>query len=971
MGDADPYACGLMTLSADQIRQTFIDFFVKKHGHAFVPSSPAVPVDDPTLLFTNAGMNQFKPIFLGQVDPGTPMGRLKRAANSQKCIRAGGKHNDLEDVGKDTYHHTFFEMLGNWSFGDYFKEEAIAWSWELLTEVFKIPANRLYATYFGGNEAAGLAPDDETRSIWLKYLPTEHVLPGNMKDNFWEMGETGPCGPCTEIHFDRIGGRNAASLVNSGDPDVLEIWNNVFIQFNREETGSLRPLPNKHVDTGMGFERLVSVLANARSNYDTDVFMPIFAAIERLTGAQPYMGRLGAADANNVDTAYRVIADHIRTLTFAICDGAVPSNVGRGYVLRRILRRAVRYGRQMLHAKPGFFSQLVPVVVDRFGGAFPELKKDPARIAAILLEEEESFGKTRDRSIKLFEKIAEEVESSRGTQIPGIEAFRLYDTFGFPPDLTSLMAQERGLSVDMAGYEVERSRAEELSRSGGKTEERQLGLSAEDVARLKHTNVRPTDDSAKFVGNHASARIEAIFNGHNFDNSARTSVSHKPIGIVVSDTPFYSEMGGQEADHGSIRLLTESRGTSRQTDGGEFVVESVRSFGGYVLHIGHMARGEIRVGDTVSMEPDRRRRLGLASNHTATHLANFGLRRVLGPHIDQKGSLVAADRMRFDFAHNQPVSSDELAEVEQIVNGQIKQDLTVYAEAAPLHLAKGISGLRAVFGEAYPDPVRVVSIGEPVQELLDNPTSEAWNELSVEFCGGTHVTTTAIIEKFAIVAEEAVAKGVRRIIAVTGPAALRAASEADRLHDRALGIGSLPDSELAAAVNSLVSELEAATIPSSRKPGIRAVIASLQERIKAAGKGAAAAAREEAVRQARIIAERASNLNDQVVVDRIEGPDDRAALQAAIKVIRDTCPHASVMLLCIDVAGGKVAIGASVTETHVKQGLKAGDWVRDAAAVVGGKGGGRPDNAQGGGTDLSKAKEAETLARTRALNLVM
>ncbi len=960
-----------MTLSADQIRQTFIDFFVKKRGHTHIPSSPVVPVDDPTLLFTNAGMNQFKPIFLGQADPATPMGRLKRAANSQKCIRAGGKHNDLEDVGKDTYHHTFFEMLGNWSFGDYFKEEAIGSSWELLTEVFKVPGDRLYATYFGGNEKAGLAPDEETRALWRRFLPDDHILPGNMKDNFWEMGETGPCGPCSEIHFDRIGGRNAASLVNSGDPDVLEIWNNVFIQFNREDDGSLRPLPNKHVDTGMGFERLVSVLANVRSNYDTDVFAPIFAAIERLTGARSYMGRLGDADTGSIDTAYRVIADHVRTLTFAITDGAVPSNVGRGYVLRRILRRAVRYGRQMLNAKPGFFAQLVPVVVERFGDAFPELRKDPERVASIIRDEEESFGKTLDRGIKLFERVADELQASKASVISGPEAFKLYDTFGFPPDLTALMAQERGLTVDMVAYEAERAKAEEMSKTGGKTEDKQLALSGEEVARLKHLNIQPTDDAPKFGVTDVSARVEAIFNGQNFDNAAKPSVARRAVGIVVSSTPFYSEMGGQEADHGMIRLLAESRGASRSADGGQFAVESVKAFGGYVLHIGHMVRGEIRVGDSVSMEPDKLRRMGVASNHTATHLANFGLRRVLGQHVDQKGSLVASDRLRFDFVHNQPVSSDELAEVERIVNAQIKQDLTVYSEPTPLHVARAISGLRAVFGEAYPDPVRVVSIGEPVQELADNPANPAWNELSIEFCGGTHVSSTAIIDRFAIVAEEAVAKGVRRVIALTGAPAAAAAADADRLHSRAIEIGKLADADLTVAVNSLVAEVEAATIPASRKAGIRAAIAGPQERMKAAGKNASTAARDDAVRQARLIAERACNMNDAIVVERMEGPDDRNALQAAVKVVRDKCPHASVMLLCIDTPGGKVSIGASVTEPHIKRGLKAGDWVRDAALIVGGRGGGKPDSAQGGGADISKARDAEHAARTAALKLVM
>ena len=408
-----------------KVRQTFIQFFQSKpaapppptNGHTFVASSPVVPHDDPTLLFTNAGMNQFKPCFLNQTKPGSPLHGLKRAVNSQKCIRAGGKHNDLDDVGKDTYHHTFFEMLGNWSFGDYFKKEAVEWSWELLTKVYGLPPAALYATYFEGKPEAGLEPDLETKELWEKFLPPERVIPGNMKDNFWEMGETGPCGPCTEIHVDRLTAmgqenRVVPHKVNSGDPDVIEIWNNVFIQFNREpappgQAGELKLLPAKHVDTGMGLERLTSILQHKRSNYDTDVFFPIFAEIEKLTkGRFSYHGKLGAADKDHADTAFRVIADHIRTLTFALTDGAVPSNEGRGYVLRRILRRAVRYGRQTLGLEGGFFAKLVPVVVAEFGDFFPELRKNPARVIEIIKEEEESFGKTLDRGIKLFEEAA-------------------------------------------------------------------------------------------------------------------------------------------------------------------------------------------------------------------------------------------------------------------------------------------------------------------------------------------------------------------------------------------------------------------------------------------------------------------------------------------------------------------------------------------------------------------------------------
>jgi len=430
-----------------EVRQTFIDFFAKKCGHTFVQSSPVVPHNDPTLLFINAGMNQFKPIFVGQIDPSHPFAKLKRAVNSQKCIRAGGKHNDLEDVGKDVYHHTFFEMLGNWSFGDYFKKEAIAWAWELLTEVYKIDPTRLYATYYGGDPKQPNVPaDDEAKEIWKKYLPESRILPFNMKDNFWEMGDTGPCGPCTEIHYDRIGGRDAAHLVNMDDPDVLEIWNNVFMQFNREVDGSLTDLPAKSVDTGMGFERVASVLMDKRSNYDTDVFAGIFAAIQEKTGARPYSGKVGEDDKDFVDMAYRVIADHIRTLTIALTDGAVPSNDGRGYVLRRILRRAVRFGRDILKAKPGFFHTLVDCVIESLGDAFPSLRKNVDDVKAIIKEEEEQFGRTLDKGIREF------ASRAKKGQITGEDAFLLFTSYGFPIDLTQLMGEEAKVTVDMDGF---------------------------------------------------------------------------------------------------------------------------------------------------------------------------------------------------------------------------------------------------------------------------------------------------------------------------------------------------------------------------------------------------------------------------------------------------------------------------------------------------------------------------------------
>ncbi len=955
--------------SADQIRSTFLDFFVKRHGHTFVPSSPAVPHEDPTLLFTNAGMNQFKPLFLGNVAPGGPLHGLKRAANSQKCIRAGGKHNDLEDVGKDTYHHTFFEMLGNWSFGDYFKEEAIAWAWELLTEVYRIPGDRLYATYFRGEPAQGLAPDEEARALWRRFLPDSHVLPGNMKDNFWEMGDTGPCGPCSEIHYDRIGERDASAIVNAGDPDVIEIWNNVFIQFNREggeggKPGALKPLPARHVDTGMGLERLVSVLQHKRSNYDTDIFAPIFARIEHLTGARPYTGKLGAADKDNVDTAYRVIADHIRTLTFALTDGAVPGNLGRGYVLRRILRRAVRYGRQMLGARPGFFSELVPVVVDRFGKAFPELARNPQKVAGIIREEEESFGRTLDRGIKLFAEVAAGAPTG---VISGADAFKLYDTYGFPPDLTALMAEERGLKVDMAGYEVERKKAEDLSRTGGKgdaEECRACVLTGEDIAKLRAMHVHTTDDSGKYQPKEISAHVVAIWNGHSFDQRCHPSVTQKsrPIGVLVNRTNFYAASGGQEADAGKMRVIAEGRGAVRtHHEGSEFTVDRVESFGGYVLHIGHVSRGELCVGDTVQLHVDAARRAKVAANHTGTHLANFALRGVLGEDVHQKGSLVAADRMRFDFSHNQPVSPAELERVEAIVRDQIRRNLTVYAEAAPLPKAREVSGLRAVFGEAYPDPVRVVSIGQPVADLLASAASPAWREISIEFCGGTHVESTQAIGDFAVISEEAVAKGIRRIVAVTGEAAGDAVVAADVLQARIREGDALNPADLTKALPALLTDLDAAQISATRRAALRTQIVQLQEKLKAAGKQLSAAMQDKAVAQARGLATTAQTANSPVVVARIECGDDRAALQAAVRTIRDTLPRSAVMLFAVD-ESGKAMIHASVPDGLVAKGLRAGDWLRETASVMGGKGGGKADNAQGGGPDATKIKDAMRLA---------
>lgn len=739
VGDTDAPAAGAAEWTADRIRQTFVDFFVKQQGHTYFKSSPVVPLDDPTLLFANAGMNQFKPLFLGQADPRSPLAKLSRACNSQKCIRAGGKHNDLDDVGKDVYHHTFFEMLGNWSFGDYFKRESITWAWELLTKVYGLPAERLYATYFGGDEALGVAADEEARQIWLEFLPESRVLPFDRTDNFWEMGDVGPCGPCTEIHFDRVGGRDAAALVNMDDPMVLEIWNLVFIQYNREPSGELRPLPSKHVDTGMGFERLASILQGKTSNYDTDVFQPIFRAIQQVTGAREYSGRVGAEDADGVDMAYRVIGDHIRTLTFAITDGALPSRDGRGYVLRRVLRRAVRYGRQMLNAKKGFFTKLVPTVVDLLKGAYPELEAKAGFVAEVIADEEESFSRTLNKGLRTFNDEAAKLHASGRTVVPGKLAFFLYDSMGFPLDLTEIMAEENGMTVDVEGYKVAMAEAKRKSQEASKFKSlsTRLVLEAEQTAHLAGMGVQPTDTEAKFQWHITpTATVRALYTANGFVESA-ASGEHEVLGVILDASPFYFESGGQVADTGA---LTKEGGTCVD-------VSDVQAFGGFSVHMGQLSAGSLSVGDTVECAVDYDRRSRVAPNHTMTHVLNFALRKVLGPAVDQKGSLVRDDRLRFDFNASKAMTPDQLQQVEDIVNNQIDAAMPVYTKVVPLGAAQRINSLRAVFGEQYPDPVRVVAIGHEVQGMVEDPENEAWQALSVEFCGGTHLSNTAQVSR--------------------------------------------------------------------------------------------------------------------------------------------------------------------------------------------------------------------------------
>ena len=938
--------------TASQIRQEFIDFFVEVHGHTVVPSSPVVPHDDPTLLFANAGMNQFKDVFLGGGSRD-----YTRAVNSQKCIRAGGKHNDLEDVGKDSYHHTFFEMLGNWSFGDYFKEEAIRWSWDLLTGFWGLEKDRLYATVFGGDEADGLPADEEAEELWSRVtdIDASHVSRWGKKDNFWEMGEVGPCGPCTEIHYDFTDDKSGVALVNADDERVIEIWNNVFIQFNRSEGGMLTPLPAQHVDTGMGFERIVRVLQGKRSNYDIDLWIPIFMAIERLSGARSYGGRLDDA----VDVAYRVIADHMRCLTFAITDGALPGHEGRGYVLRRILRRAVRHARQTLGVPGPFLYGLVESVGEAMGDAFPEIVESREKVSEIVREEEESFVRTLDRGLALFDEAAKRANRADSTEISSEDAFKLHDTYGFPVDLTEVMAEERGMTVDIGGYERlmgearERARGSGVGGALGKGSARsELELSGDEVARLKHMGVRGTDDSAKFESVPIRGRVKAIWKGKDFDEHTGSAETSELIGLILNRTNFYAEMGGQVSDRGRM---------SDADSGAVFEVEDVYAFGGFVVHVGRCVKGAISVGDSMELTVDMQRRRPVMMNHTGTHLLNLALREVLGDHVDQKGSLVAPDRLRFDFSHGRSMTAEEAGRVTERVEGLIGSDLEVFAQEVAIERARRIRGLRAVFGERYPDPVRVVSIGRRVGELLADPERAEWMNNSIEFCGGTHVARTGEIEGFTLTTEEAVAKGVRRVIALTGTAAIEARAAGVELLKRLEEAGGFSDEDLEAALPGLMEEVDDTVLPYAARFAFRARCEELQARVKAMKKAQAKADRAGAVDQARAIAECVGDGGSvgaaALIVAEISGAGAEA-LRSAMDVIRDRHPESAVLLLSGDDDANKVAIIAWVPEGMIAQGLKAGDWVREVAKVCGGGGGGRADMAQAGGKDVTKIGEA-------------
>ena len=910
-----------MTRNCNDIRREFVEFF-EQRGHTYVPSSSLLPAEDPTLLFTNAGMNQFKEIFLGREKRS-----YMRAVNSQKCIRAGGKHNDLEDVGHDTYHHTFFEMLGNWSFGDYFKKDAISWAWELLTKVWGLPKERLHATVFGGDKAEGLAADDEAADLWrtITDIDHSHIHYGNKKDNFWEMGETGPCGPCSEIHIDLTPDLSGSKLVNAGDRRVMEIWNLVFMQFNRDEAGKLSPLPAKHVDTGMGLERVGMVLQAKQSNYATDLFVPIIEKIETLTshryGAEAQQAgkcasRFDTVETDNLaDVAMRVIADHARSLSFAIADGVIPSNEGRGYVLRRILRRAARYGRQYLGIDGPFVVKLVPTIAKLMGDSFPEIAARQKYVEDTIREEEISFGKTLDRGIELFHRAAEtalEVDKiskpeARKRWIRGEVAFELYATFGFPIDLTQLMAKERGLDIDMAGYEEAMRLHKELSRT-------QSGNIFKSAAAL--VGLPATDDSAKYLHSPTEAKVlgfvvEQISRVEYVTNTKLPTKME--AAIVLDETNFYGDQGGQVGDIGYIEFRD-----------GRFKVTDTTLAGQCVLHWGIVEQGTLETDELVKCVPDTSARLDTMRNHTATHLLNWALREVLGAHINQAGSVVGPDRLRFDFTHNHAVKAEELAKVEQLVNERIIANEIVGVNVMPLAEARKIPCVRAVFGEKYPDPVRVISIGTA------DPVKEATQTTPVEFCGGTHLNQTGMIGFFKIVAEESVAKGVRRISAVTGRGSIAYVQHQDTI----LG-------ELGLALRTAVDELP-----------VR--VAAMQKEIKELKKRPAGGAV-------------SPGQGEFETVGVFETPAGKVLIasvgSADAEIMRTLCDvqrqkgHVAIFVGGADEE--KVTLVAMVDDTLAKSGkIKAGDWVKAIAPVVDGGGGGKPTLAQAGGKKPEKLADA-------------
>lgn len=847
--------------SGNLIRKQFIDFFVQK-GHTFVPSSTVVPNDDPTLLFTNAGMNQFKKYFLGlQEAP------YNRAANSQKCIRAGGKHNDLEEVGKDGYHHTFFEMLGNWSFGDYYKEDAIKWAWELITEVWKFPKERIHATVY--------KTDHEAFEFWktLTDINPDHITYHGDKDNFWEMGETGPCGPCSEIHFDK--GPDFCNLADDPNHDCkvngdchryIELWNLVFMQYNRQEDGSLIPLKHKFVDTGAGLERICQILQGKTSNYDTDLFTPILNAIVDLSGV-PYSEEGGMA--------HRVIADHIRCLCFAIADGGMPSNEGRGYVLRRILRRAARYGR-MLNLNQPFLYKLVDCLADNFGQHFTELVEKNSYIQMIIKAEEERFNMTLDNGLNKFDEIVSTLNSDT---ISGQEVFMLYDTFGFPPDLTMILAEEKGLKIDEVGFKVEMGKQKDRARSASN-----FKLKLEDIQWIKFKE----DIKTEFVGyDNLQCESRIIKFAMESDTSVR---------FILDKTPFYAESGGQMADRGRI-----------YNKNSEIIIKDVQKDTDQFIHIGEIVRGEINQ-EVYTSVIEEEYRLSITRNHTATHLLHASLRKVLGDHVQQKGSLVSAQSLRFDFTHIKAMSEQEIEQVETIVNQEIRKVHNLKVNIMSIDEAKK-TGAMALFGEKYGDNVRVVII----------------DEFSKELCGGTHLNNTGQIGYFKILSESSSASGIRRIEAVTGVNADKYVKELKHTITEIARVANTPEKMIIDKIERMIIEQK-----------------SLLNEIEQLKRKTSGNMIDELIQNALIIN------GTKVVTGKVN-----VQTQDDLKIMGDQIKDkiGSGISILISALEDKVAMIAIVSK-DITNVYHAGKIVSELAPIVGGKGGGRPDMAMAGGKQI-------------------
>jgi alanyl-tRNA synthetase len=859
-------------MKSAEIRQAFLDYF-KEQGHEIVASSSLVPGNDPTLLFTNAGMVPFKEAFLGQEKRSN-----NRATSSQRCVRAGGKHNDLENVGYTARHHTFFEMLGNFSFGDYFKQDAIRFAWTFLTENLGLPKEKLWITVF--------EDDDEAADIWLKEIGVnpDRLSRLGEKDNFWAMGDTGPCGPCSEIfydHGDTVAGGPPGSEDEDGDR-YIEIWNLVFMQFNRSADGNMSPLPKPSVDTGMGLERIAAVMQDVHSNYEIDLFQNIIREAASIAGCK---------DLN--DKSLNVIADHIRSCAFLITDGVVPSNEGRGYVLRRIIRRAIRHGHKLGVSDP-FFHKLVAPLADEMGAAYPELVSKLSQIEETLLAEEEQFSRTLDNGMGILEKAITELD---GKEIPGATVFRLYDTYGFPVDLTADIARERGLSLDMDGFNSEMENQKAQGRSSSRFET----VDALDIQLEANTS---------FIG-YDNLQSEASVTALYLDGKAVDSLNEGDSGIVLLDTtPFYAESGGQVGDCGTL-LNKQAR----------FAVGDTQKQGEYFLHIGRVENGSLKVGDTLSCCVDNSLRQPIVLNHSATHLMHAALRQVLGDHVEQKGSLVSPKHLRFDLSHNKPVSESELRQIENAVNAQILDNVEVGNETMSMEAAKD-KGAMALFGEKYGDEVRVVSMGT---------MTEQGSEFSIELCGGTHVNRTGDIGLFKILQESGIAAGVRRIEAVTGKSALALVQDQeDRLKEIASTVKAGTDT-----VVERVVQLNAANRQLEKE------LAQLKTKL--------------ATTAGTDLASQAEEFNGvKVLVAVVEGVDSKS-LRATTDQLKNKLGTAVVVLGTV--IDGKVSLVAGVTK-DITDRVKAGDVVNEAAQKVGGKGGGRPDMAMAGGNSPGQLHEA-------------